>query len=203
MSVNSQTKFLSENYSALHGLNAVPVGLGLFLISLWANVVQYPIKNFTLPIVILLGILLFSIALDKYYKQTFGELKPILARRRLYWLAQGIWGLLGLVAFWVDVTFILPINFIGLLFASMFLFDKPPVTFPLNKFSVVRLLVSICLILVSLAPLYSGQNWWDILGVRTTIIGVTMLVGVLMVIQGAIWHVFFVRSLPVEEGKDE
>jgi uncharacterized membrane protein len=199
----SQTKFLSENYSALHGLNAVPLGLGLFLVSLWANIVQYPIKNFSLPIVLALGSLLLSIAVDQYYKHTFGELKPVLARRRLYWIAQSAWGLLGIIAFWVDVTFHLPINFIGLLFASMFLFDKPRVTFPLNKFSTVRLILSICLIFVSIAPLFFGKNWWDILGVRTTIIGVTMFVGMLMVLQGVIWHIFFVNSLPTPEANDE
>jgi hypothetical protein len=181
----------------------VPLGLGLFLVSLWANIVQYPIKNFSLPIVLALGSLLLSIAVDQYYKHTFGELKPVLVRRRLYWIAQCAWGLLGIIAFWVDVTFHLPINFIGLLFASMFLFDKPRVTFPLNKFSTVRLILSICLIFVSIAPLFFGKNWWDILGVKTTIIGVTMFVGMLMVLQGVIWHIFFVNSLPTPEANDE
>jgi uncharacterized membrane protein len=203
MKSNSQTKFLSENYSALHGLNAVPLGLGLFLTSLWANIVQYPIKNFSLPIVLVLGSLLLSLAVDQYYKNIFGEVKPILAKRRLYWLAQSAWGLLGIVAFWADVTFNLPISFIGLLFASMFLLDKPMVTFPLNKFSAVRLVLSVCIVFVSIAPLYFGKNWWDILGVRATIVGVTMFVGALMVLQGVLWHIFFVKSLPVEEAKDE
>lgn len=198
-----QTKFLSENYSALHGLNAVPVGLGLFLASLWANIVQYPIKNLSLPIGLVLGSLLLSIAVDRYYKHTFGELKPTPARRRVYWMTQGVWGLLGIIAFWIDVTFNLPINFLGLLFASIFLFDKPAVTFPLNKFSIVRLISSICIIFVSVAPLYFGKNLWDILGVRTMIIGVTMFVGALMVLQGVIWHIFFVNSLPTPEAKDE
>jgi len=201
--MKSQTMFLSENYSALHGLNAVPVGLGLFLASLWANIVQYPIKKFTLPIVILLGVLLLAIAVGNYYKHTFGEVKPTLPRRRLYWIAQGVWGVLGLVAFWADVTFDLPINFIGLIFALAFLFDTPRVTFPLNNFSSVRLVLSICITLISIAPLYLGNSWWDMLGVRTTIIGVTMFVGVLIVLQGVIWHIFFVNSLPVEEGEDE
>ncbi|PKO12005.1 MAG: hypothetical protein CVU39_26465 [Chloroflexi bacterium HGW-Chloroflexi-10] len=203
MKSNSQTKFLSENYSTLHGLNAVPVGLGLFLASLWANIVQYPIKNFTLPIVLVIGSLLLSIVVDRYYKHTFGEVKPILARRSLYWIAQGVWFLLGIVAFWADVTLNLPINFIGLLFASLFLLDKPKVTLPLNKFSVVRLVVSICIILVSITPFFFGKNWWGILGVRTTMIGVTMFVGALVVLQGVLWHIFFVKSLPVEEAKDE
>jgi hypothetical protein len=203
MKANSQTKFLSENYSALHGLNAVPFGLGLFLASLWANVVQYPVKNFLLPVALVLGSLLLSLIIDQYYKNTFGEVKPILARRHLYWVAQSIWGLLGLIAFLVDVTLNLPVSFIGLLFASTFLFDKPMVSVPLNRFSAVRLIVSICIILVSITPMFFGKNWWDILGVRTTMIGVTMFIGVLIVLQGVIWHIFFVKSLPVEGAKDE
>jgi hypothetical protein len=35
------------------------------------------------------------------------------------------------------------------------------------------------------------------------IIGVTMFVGALMVLQGVIWHIFFVNSLPTPEAKDE
>jgi hypothetical protein len=203
MKTNSQTKFLSENYSALHGLNAVPVGFALFLVSLWANVVQYPIKNFFLPIVLVLGFLLLSLVIDQYYKNTFGEVKPTSSGRLLYWIAQSVWGVLGLVAYWVDITLGLPISFIGLLFASMFLFDKPMVRMPLNRFSAVRLVVSICIIFVSITPMLFGKSWWDILGVRTTIIGVTMFIGVLIVLQGVMWHIFFVKSLPITEAKDE
>jgi len=203
MKANSQTKFLSENYSALHGLNAVPVGLALFLVSLWANVVQYPIKNFLLPIVLVLGSLLLSLVIDQYYKNTFGEVKPTSSRRRLSWIAQSVWGFLGLVAYWVDITLGLPISFIGLLFASMFLFDKPMVSVPLNRFSAVRLVASICIIFVSITPMLFGKSWWNNLGVRTTIIGVTMFIGVLIVLQGVMWHIFFVKSLPVKETKDE
>jgi len=203
MKSNSQTKFLAENYSALHGLNAVPVGFALFLVSLWANVVQYPITNFLLPIVLVLGFLLLSLVIDKYYKNTFGEVKPISARRRFYWIASSIWGLLGLVAYWVDITLGLPMSFIGLLFALMFLFDQPKVSVPLNRFSAVRLVASLCIIFVSITPMLFGKSWWDILGVRTTIIGVTMFIGVLIVLQGVMWHIFFVKSLPVKETKDE
>jgi hypothetical protein len=142
------------------------------------------------------------LAIDHYYKNTFGEVKPISAKRHLYWMAQSVWGLLGLVAFWADATQDLPISFIGLLFASMFLFDKPMVRLPLNRFSAARLVASICIILVSITPLFLGKNWWDLLGVRTTIIGVTMFIGALIVLQGVVWHVFFVKSLPIEEAKD-
>jgi membrane protein DedA with SNARE-associated domain len=76
------------------------------------------------------------------------------------------------------------------------------VSVPLNRFAAVRLVASICIILVSITPLFLGKNWWNILGVRTTIIGVTMFVGMLIVLQGVMWHVFFVKSLPIEEAKD-
>jgi hypothetical protein len=47
-----------------------------------------------------------------------------------------------------------------------------------------------------------GEEWWHILGVRGTILGVTMFVGVVMVLQGVIWHIFFVDSLPTPEVKN-
>lgn len=202
MDANSQTRFLSENYSALHGLNAVPLGLGLFLASLWANVVQYPIKDFWLPVALLLGSLLLSLVVGQYYKNTFGEVKPNVARRRSNWMWQCIAGLLGLAAFWADVTQKLPISFIGLLFASIFLFERPMVGVPLNRFSAVRLAASICIILVSIAPVFLGKDWWHVLGVRSTILGVTMFVGVLMVLQGVMWHLLFVNSLPAPEARN-
>lgn len=198
-----QMRFISENYSNLHGLKAVPLGLCLFLVSLWANLVSYPVRNFTLPILLLLGALIFSITIGQYYKHSFGEVKPIHPNRPKYWIVQCVWGLLGLAAFLVDANFSFPINLIGLVFASAFLFDKPKVTTPFNKFSIVRLITAIIIILVSITPLFFGKNWWEILGVRTTIIGVTMFVGVLIVLQGLLWHIFFVNSLPNKEAQNE
>lgn len=203
MKTNSKTKFLSENYSALQGLNAVPVGLGLFLVSLWSNAVQYPVKNILLPIILVLGSLVLSLVIDRYYKNTFGEVKPASTGRRSYWILQVVWGLLGIAAVWMDLTLHLPVSLIGLLFASIFLFDKPGVSVPLNRFSAVRLAAAVCIILVSISPLLLGKNWWDILGVRNTIIGVILSVGAVGVLQGVIWHVLFVKSLPVKEPKDE
>jgi hypothetical protein len=199
----TQTRFLSKNYSTLHGLKGVPIGLCLLLISYWANISHYPINNISFPIIIALGSLLLLITIAQYYKRTFGEVKPTFASRRIQWIEQFILGTLAIAAFWTDVTFNLSVNFVGLLFASSFLFDKPRVTLPLNKFSTIKLVLSICIILASISPLYLGVNWWNTIGVRAPIIGVTMLVGILIVIQGTIWHFFFVTSLPTTEAKDE
>ena len=199
MSPFSPTRYLSRNYSALQGLTAVPLGLALLLACLWANLVHYPVQSVLLPVVMVSACLLFSFLIDRYYKHTYGQVKPVSLHRRRNLILQVGAGLLGLLAFWVDVTFRLPVNLIGLLFAAMFLFDKPAVTFPLNRFTAVRLVASILLILASLAPL----EWWRALGVRTTMIGVVMLAGLLMALQGILWHIFFVRSLPAVEVGDE
>jgi len=198
-----QTEFLSKNYSTLHGLKGVPIGLCLLLTSYWANISHYPVKNISLPIVFALVSLLLFIAIEQYYKRTFGEVKQTFASRRTQRIEQFILAVLALVAFWIDVTYNLPVIFVGLLFAAGFLFDKPRVTLPLNKFSTLKLILSICMILASISPLYLGANWWNTIGVRAPIIGVTMLVGMLGVIQGTIWHIFFVTSLPTAEVKDE
>jgi hypothetical protein len=203
MKANFQTKFISENYSMLHGLKAVPIGLLLFIVSFWANEVHDPIKNYSLLIAFVLGALLFYMAIDRYYKNTFGIVIPTYSSRRGYWVTQFGLGLLGLIACWVDITFDLPISFIGLGVASVFLFDKPKVAFPLNEFSTIKLVLAICVFFVSLSPLFLGEDWWHIFGVHGTFLGISMLAGILTVIQGVIWHIFFVKSLPTTEAKDE
>src|ERR1035437_4319966 len=96
----TQTKFLSENYSTLHGLRVVPVGLCLFLVSLWADISHYPVKNLSLPIVFVFGSGLLFIAIDQYYKRTFGVVKPTFASRRAQWIRQLIGVTLAVVAYW-------------------------------------------------------------------------------------------------------
>jgi hypothetical protein len=199
----AQTKFLSENYSTLHGLKAVPVGLCLLLISFWANGLHSSTKSYSLPIVFALGSMLLFIAIDEYYKRTFGEVKTTSASRHTQWIGYPIFAILTIIAFWADVTYDLPINLYGLLFAIILLIGRPKATLPLNKFSITKLILSISIILASISPLYLGANWWNTFGIRTTILGVTMIIGMLMVIEGVIWHTLFIKSLPTAEAKDE
>jgi hypothetical protein len=201
--LDARIKFLSEYYSSLHGLYAVPVGLCLFLVSLWANLVTYPIRNFIFPLLATIFCLLAYLAVDWYYKRAYGEIKPTASNRRWYWLTAAGWAALAVLAFWLDVTYHLPVIFIGLLFAALFLFDRPRVAFPLNRFTAIKLVLAAAISLVSIAGLVFGRNWWDSLGARTPIIGVTMGVGLLIVLQGLVWHFFFVSSLPTREASDE
>lgn len=203
MKANSQTKFISENYSMLHGLKAVPIGLLLFTVGFWANRANCPIKNNSLLIVFVVSALLLYIAIDRYYKNTFGIVIPTYSTRRGHWATQLVFGLIGLIAVWIDLTFTLPVSIIGLGVASVFLFDRPKVTFPLNKFSTIKLALAIFISFVSLTPLFLGKDWWHVLGVHGTFLAIAMLAGILTVIQGVIWHIFFVKSLPTTEAKDE
>jgi len=203
MNANSRTKFISENYSMLHGLKAVPIGLLLFIVSYWANKVSSPIINYSLLLSILIGVLLLYLAINRYYKNTFGIIKPTHSTRRRYWATQLVLGSLGLIALWIDIKYNLPISLIGLGVVSVFLFNKPKVTFPLNNFSIVKLACALCMFFVSLSPLVLGKEWWGILGVHGTFLAISMLAGILTVIQGVIWHFFFVKSLPTTESEDE
>ena len=112
-------------------------------------------------------------------------------------------GTLALLAFWADVSLKLPISLTGLVLAVTLLAGRPRVSLPLNQYSVIKLGLCICLALLSLAPLYSGMQWWQLLGVKSALLGVCMLAGAFIVVEGLLWHIFFIRSLPAVERKDE
>ncbi len=203
MTVKTKISYISENYSMLHGLKAVPIGLVLFLVSLWANNAHGPVTNLFLPITFALSTLLLSMSIEKYYKSNFGEVKPKHADHRRYWITQAALGLLGFFVCWVDLTFHLPVSFIGLGVASVFLFDKPKVKFPLDNFSMIKLIAAICMLFVSVSPFFFGRNWWHVFGVHGTILGIAMFASILTIIQGVIWHIFFIKSLPAIGANDE
>ena len=203
MKAISQIKFLATNYSSLQGLRSVPLGLLLLLICLWANNQHGPAKDFILPIVFFLGAVLLSITIDQYYKHTFGDIKRTLTTRRIELIEGVVGGTLALGVFWVNISFQLPFTPMGLVFAAAFLAADPKANFPFNKLSIIKLIFSICLVMLSISPLYSGVHWWSALGIKSALIGVTILFSMLIVAQGVIWHIFFVKSLPTREAKDE
>ena len=199
----SQTRFLAENYSTLHGLKIVPLGACLLVISLWANRLHGPARDLSFPIIVLLGSLLLSLAAAGYYQRSFGMLKQTPAAQRLEHIEEFMLGTLALLAFWADVSLKLPISLTGLVLAVTLLAGRPRVSLPLNQYSVIKLGLCICLALLSLAPLYSGMQWWQLLGVKSALLGVCMLAGAFIVVEGLLWHIFFILSLPAVERKDE
>lgn len=198
-----KTRFLATHYSSLQGLRSVPIGLCLLLVSLWANSLFGIItKDFTWPVIFVVGAVLLFITIDQYYKRTFGEVTRTPAARRTESILAIVGGVLILGAFWLDGSFELPFVSIGLAFAAAFVFDNPKALFPLNKFSGVILFFSACLIFLSVSPLFVGATWWNIFGIKSASLGICLLAGVFFMVAGLIWHAFLVTSLPVTE-KDE
>lgn len=200
----TQTKFLATNYSYLQGLRLMPIGLCLLLISLWVNNhYGVVVKDFTLPIVFVLGSVLLFLMIDQYYKCTFGVVKLTLTARRIELILTVVVGILTIGTLWVDSEFELPFTPIGLVFAIAFLADNPKAHFPLNKFSIIKFIASTCLIIVSFLPLFLGANWWNAFGIQSATDGILILAGILMIGASVIWHIYFINSLPATEGKDE
>jgi hypothetical protein len=200
----TETRFLATYYSSLQGLRLVPFGLLLLLVSVWANSLYGVIaKDFTLPIVFVFGAALLFIMIDQYYKRAFGDVKRTVTTRRVELVGTVIAGILAVGIFWVNNAFKLPITLLGFIFAAAFLVDNPKANFPLNKFSSIKLAFSICLIIVSILPLYLGADWWNIFGINSGVLGVSILEGILLIGAGVIWHMYFINSLPSTESKDE
>ena len=199
----SQTRFLAENYSSLHGLKIVPLGACLLVISLWANQLHGPARDLSFPIVVLLSSLALSLAAARYYQHSFGMVKQTPDGRRLEQIEQFMLGALALLAFWADNSLQLPVSLTGLVLAAALLVGKPRAALPLDKYSAIKLCLSICLVLVSLAPLYAGMQGWQALGIKSALLGVCMLAGAFIAVEGLLWHIFFVMSLPAVERKDE
>jgi hypothetical protein len=198
----TQIKFLSENYSTLQGLRSVPVGACLLSVSLWANSIHGPARDITLPITFALGSALLLLIIDRYYKRTFGEVKRTLAKRRVEWIVTAAGVILVLFAFWADNISKLPISFTGLVFAAMFLLGNGEQISPLNNFSITKLSLSIGMLLLSILPIL-GLNWWNMVGIKSFLLAVTTLVGVFMIAEGFIWHIFLLNSLPATEAANE
>lgn len=198
-----QTRFLATNYLSLQGLRSIPLGLCFLLTCLWANsLFGIGAKDFTLPIVFVLGAALIYVLIDEYYKRTFGEVKRTLSARRMELILTIVLGTLAIGAFWVNISFELPFTPLGLVFAVVFLVDYPKANFPLNKLSVIKLVFSTCLVMLSILPLYSGIHWWNAFGIKSALLGISILFSVLAIAAGVIWHIYFINSLPAAEVKD-
>ena len=197
MDTLKQTRFLAANYSSLQGLRALPLGLLLLFVSLWANGQHGPTRNLTLPILLGIATLAFLIAIDRYYSRVFGRVQRTLANRRLDVIVSVVFIILALGAFMVDTKFDFPVSSVGLVFAAIFLVEYLRVTLLYkNRFYIINLALSILMVIVSILPLLGMANFWITFGIKHPLLGTSMVVGVIMAIGGIGAHIYFVRSLP-------
>lgn len=197
-----KTRFLAANYSNLQGLKSIPLGLFLPIVVIWANMQKGSASNLTLPILFSIAMIVLFIGIQRYYLTRFGRIDRTPNQKRMEVILGVLGGIIGLAAFALDTRFDLPVSTVGLVFAGAIVAEYLRMQWyapgnyllPLSAASFVIMLV------VSILPLLGLSNWWQLLGLRTQLLGVLFVAGLVIVINGLIGHWFFVQQLP---GKEE
>jgi hypothetical protein len=196
-----QTRLIAASYSRLQGLRGLPVGFGLFAISFWANAQRGPApRPVTIPV--LLGAVALALywLIDRYYVRAFGKVHQARGSRRYLELIGAMAGTgLALAAFYVDVSYRLPFSATGLILAGALLLDYLlAVRFTEFWYMPFWPMFALLIGLLSILPLLGLDGWWEWVGARAQILGITMLAGLDIVIASAISHLYFTWSLSAE-----
>ncbi len=197
MDIIKQTRFFAQNYPHLQGLRAVPSGLLLLVITVWANLQHGLARDLTFPLMVALACLVLYIVIDQYYNRVYGRVKRIISHTELFLTAIG--GIMALAAFIFDTRNILNISLLGLVFAIAFIFTGFWYWRPATILFSINVILAILLALLSLLPLVNGQEWWSLLGFKSLLLAFTFLFGIFCVIGGIIAHIYFIRSLPTAQ----
>lgn len=202
----TRIQFIAANYSRLQGLREVPVGLLVAAVSIWAMYNHGPTADLSLPIILTLGAALLYRLIDRFYVNTFGRIRQTAKMRSWEITASILGGLLALAAFWLDTSQELPFSTLGFVFAAALLEDFWRATSSIKdrSFSLYpENLIAACLILIlSLLPL-TGLAWWERLGLRSQVLSMLTMIGILIVIAGIWGHLRIIRVLPVREVKPD
>ncbi len=201
MSDLNKTRFLAANYANLQGLHAVPLGLLLLIVVLWANTQTGRAANLTLPLLAAAILLALAVGIQRYYNTRFGKVKSTPRQKRLELLLSLGGGLVGLGAFLADIRLRLPFSCIGLVFAAAFVVEywrmqqAAPGRYLLPNTVVYTVLMSIA----SLLPLFGLAGWWEWFGLRGQLYGILTVAALIILVAGLWGHWYFVRQLPAEE----
>lgn len=194
MDFAKQTRFLTQNYPLLQGLRAVPSGLCLLVIALWANIQSGPTRDLTLPVLFSLVCLVFYVLVDQYYNRVYGKVKRATSHAELF--LQIICAILALAAFIADSFGVTNVSLLGLVFAVLFAFTGFWYWRPATLLFAASLLLAGFLALLSLFPIVGTWDWWSPLGFKNSFLAFPFLFGVFSVICGVATHIYFIRSLP-------
>jgi len=191
-----EIRLVTTNFYNLQGLRAVPLGFCLVFVCLWANELQYPVRNFLVPALELAGSGMLLFAIDRYYLHTLGRVQRTPESCRLEWLIAAVGGILALGAFWLDTSSKLPVSLLGLVFSAGLLADYFRITwFVKGHFLLYYPLGAVIMAGVSVLPLLGIPNWWESFGIKSQMIGIAMAIGLFTVIAGIWGHIFLVRTL--------
>jgi hypothetical protein len=200
----AQIQFITANYSKLQGLRAVPVGILAVFVSIWSLYNQGPSADLGVPILVALVTALLYWLTDRYYSHTLGQVKRTARQRRWELVISVCAAILALLAFILDTAEIFPVSAVGLVFSISFLeyfvrsnpseWGKIFTRFP-ESVTAALVIAVICLL-----PLF-GIDWWHLLGIRSQLIALFMIVGVVIIVTGIWGHVRLVHALPAGEAK--
>jgi hypothetical protein len=199
----TQIQFIAANYSRLQGLREVPVGMLVIFASVWAI---YNQGDLSTPLLAVIGTILLYWQINRYYVSTFGRIQQTAQVRKWEMSASILFGLLALLAFWLDTAQDFPFSAVGLVFAGALFEDFWRATSSIKERSFAiypeNLLVAILVLMLSLLPV-TGLVWWNMIGMRTQVLGMLLIIGILLVFAGIWGHVRIVRALPVGEAKPD
>lgn len=194
-----QIRFITSNYSSLQGLKAVPIGLLLLFMCMWASAQQGPRHDLLLPILTSIGAVVLYLAIDRYYIRVFGRVERTKKNRLIESALEVLAGIFALGGFWIDVSRNLPISTYGLVFGAAILADYFRMTCPIRSRSFfiypVLPITAVLVLIVSFLPLY-GEDFLKTVGVVSPMLGVYMIIGFIITISGILSHIYLVRNLP-------
>ncbi len=196
-----KTRFIAANYSNLQGLKAVPLGLLLVMVVVWANGQTGRATDLSAPVLFALGMAVLLVIIHRYYRVRYGLIESTTRQKGIEVLMGIAGGAVGLGAFLADISFHAPVSWIGLVFAAsvvveyirMQLNARGHYMFPFALAAFVMMLV------ISILPLLGAGEWWRLLGLRAQLYGVLVVIGALIVLWGLFEHWFLVRQLPAAE----
>lgn len=189
-------RFLAANYPMLQGLKSIPFGLVIVLLALWGNTIHKPTTDLTVPLLIIIVCAILYFVFDRFYSRTFGNVRK--AHGHLEWVLSIAGAVVGLAAFAFDVSPLrLPICTLGLVFAVSILFEYFRFTqFHQERFLLLYPVSAAVMAIVSLLPLLGVSLWSDLFSIKSSILGITLFMGILFIIVGVLGHLFLVRNLP-------
>ena len=202
----AQIQFIAANYSRLQGLREVPVGMLVVFVSVWAMYNQGPTSDLTAPLLATVGAALLYWLAGRYYDRTFGRVKQTPHQRKLEVISSIAFSVLAILAFWLDTAVQIPFCALGLVFAAALLENFWRATESVRKEAVAlfpeNFVAATLILVVSILPAF-GLNWWEALGMKSQVVSVFMVIGVIIVLAGIWGHVRIVRALPVGEAKPD
>ena len=202
----TQIQFVAANYSRLQGLKEVPVGMLVVFVSVWAMYNQGPTANLTAPLLALIGSALLYWLTGRYYSRAFGQVKQTRSQRNREIISSIAFSILALLAFWLDTAVQIPFCALGLVFAAALFENFWRATEVVRKNAIAlfpeNFAAAILILIVSILPVLD-LKWWQAFGMKSQVVSVFMVIGIVIILAGIWGHVRIVRTLPVGEAKPD